>query len=53
MSDSAKRGLIVYRENKPFVRRALGAGQVDYLDLASGQGRGTGRNALQGTMART
>lgn len=33
MSEGAKRGLIVYRENKPFVRRALGAGQVDYIDL--------------------
>ncbi len=26
-------GLVVYRENKPFVRRALGAGRIDYLDL--------------------
>lgn len=26
--------MIVYRENKPFVRRALGAGGIDYLDMA-------------------
>ena len=25
--------LIVYRENKPYVRRRLGAGRVDYVDL--------------------
>jgi len=28
-------GLIVYRENKPYVRRRLGAGQIDYIDLAT------------------
>jgi len=35
MSADEATGLIVYRENKPFVRRALGAGKIDYLDLAS------------------
>jgi hypothetical protein len=34
MSTPEADGLIVYRENKPFVRRALGAGQIDYLDMA-------------------
>lgn len=34
MSDADGHGLIVYRENKPFVRRALGAGRIDYLDMA-------------------
>ena len=34
MSDRDAEGLIVCREKKPFVRRALGAGKVDYLDTA-------------------
>ena len=34
MSDLDAAGLIVYRENKPFVRLALGAGKIDYLDMA-------------------
>ncbi len=34
MSDRGSDGLIVYRENKPFVRRKLGAGKIDYLDMA-------------------
>jgi hypothetical protein len=34
MSKDQARALIVYRENKPHVRRALGAGRVDYIDLA-------------------
>jgi hypothetical protein len=33
MSEQNAPGLIVYRENKPYVRRALGAGKVDYIDL--------------------
>lgn len=33
MSDREAAGLIVYRENRPFVRRALGAGKIDYLDM--------------------
>ena len=33
MNETPERGLIVYRQNKPFVRRALGAGKVDYIDL--------------------
>ena len=35
MSGDVPGRLIVYRENKPFVRRALGAGKVDYIDLAT------------------
>lgn len=33
MSKSEASDLIVYRENKPHVRRALGAGKIDYIDL--------------------
>ena len=33
MSQADTEGLIVYRENKPFVRRALGGGRIEYLDL--------------------
>jgi len=32
-AEQQAQGMIVYRENKPFVRRALGAGKVDYIDL--------------------
>ena len=34
MSDREGAGLIVYRENRPFVRRAMGAGRIDYLDMS-------------------
>lgn len=33
MNRSEARGLVVYRQNRPHVRRALGAGRVDYIDL--------------------
>lgn len=33
MSKTSASELVVYKENKPFVRRALGSGKIDYLAL--------------------
>jgi len=33
MSRAGANALVVYQENKPYVRRALGAGQIEYLAL--------------------